>query len=703
MKLTTLWKEWSTPKRVLLSAATVVAVLLLTGAVWTTLFITGVAGPGCPSVADLRTYRPPQATRLFAADGSVIADLSPQRRVVLGLEDVPPVLREGMIAVEDRRFWEHSGIDFRSVARAMWRNVISFEIREGFSTIPMQLARSVFPERLPMGDKLGRKACEVVLAKRIEGEFQKREILELYLNQIYLGSGHYGVEAAAQGYFGRSAHQLAPEEAALLIALVKSPEGYNPRKHPTRAVQRRNIALEVMARAGVLERSAADAAKRRPLGLAPPPEAAGAAPYFVAAVRAELRDRFGADADVRGLRVFTALDPRLQKLSAEALVAQIGRIEGGSYGQYSHPKGGATADPEAPVLQGMVISLDPATGAVRALVGGRDFAQSQFDRALQAKRQPGSAFKPLVYAAALESGLPATARLETTPIEVDDAGSPRWSPGDHVSDTVETLSVRNALAVSSNNAAVRVGRWVGEDRVAAMGRRLGLSTPIPPYPSIHLGSAEVIPAELVAAFATFGNGGYLVKPTLFLRVEDGDGRVLWEARPSRRQVLDGGVAFLTLTLLEEVVSSGTASVIRTRGFWLPAAGKTGTTNDNKDVWFVGMTPDLVTGVWLGFDRPRPILPGAGGGRLAAPVWADIMKGAYETRPSPAPWAPPANIISAQVDERTGYLATGNCPPEDVRIEYFLIGTEPEMYCPLHPEAGVDGLLDNLWRRIRKVF
>lgn len=702
-KLRTRWRKWSTRKQVLVSAVAFGLAAGLVGTLWTGLFIAGVAGPGCPSVADLRDYRPPEATRVFAMDGSVVADLSPQRRIVLGLEDMPPMLREGMIAVEDRRFWEHSGVDVRSVGRAVVRNVAALGIREGFSTISMQLGRTVFPDRLPMSAKLGRKACEVYLAKRIEGELDKREILALYMNQIYLGAGLYGVEAAAEGYFGKSADQLAPEEAALLIALVKSPEGYNPRKHPERAVERRNIALEVMADAGVLDRRTADGAMRRPLRLAPPPDAAGAAPYFVAAVRSELRSIFGSDADVRGLQVHTGLDPELQKLAAEALTGQIRRIEGGSYGQYSHPQPGASDDPDAPVLQGMVVSLDPTTGAVRALVGGRDFARSQFDRALLARRQPGSAFKPLVYAAALESGLPATARLETTPVEVDAAGSAVWRPDDHVADSVETLSVRSALAESSNNAAVRVGRWVGEERVAAMGRRLGLSTPIPPYPSIHLGSAEVIPAELVAAFAAFGNGGYQIEPTLFLRVEDGDGRVLWEAKPSRRQVLDSGVAFLTLTLLEEVVNSGTASVIRSRGFWLPAAGKTGTTNDNKDVWFIGLTPDVVTGVWLGFDKPRQIMAGAGGGRLAAPVWSEIMEGAYATAPAPAPWAPPSNVVSAQVDERTGYLATGACPAEDVRIEYFLIGTEPQMYCPLHPESGAERFFDNLWRRVRKVF
>ena len=700
-KLVGRWKRWSIRKRVLVSSGTVAGVFAAGLVTWSMLVVTGGLGPGCPSVADLRAYRPPEATRVFAMDGSLVADLSPQRREVLEIGEIPPLLREGVIAVEDRRFWSHGGVDFRGVGRAVWRNLTSLSIREGFSTITMQLARTVFPEQLPMADKINRKVCEVHLAHRIEAELDKREILERYLNQIYLGAGLYGVEAAAQGYFGKSVDRLEPGEVAMLIALVRSPEGYNPRRNPERALERRNVVLGVMAARGVIDGGEADAARRRTLDLAPPLEAAGSAPYFVAAVRRELKDRFGEDAHVRGLRVYTGLDPVLQRAAHDALVAQVERVESGEYGQYSHARG-ASSEPEAPVLQGMVVALDPRTGEVRALVGGRDFATSQFDRAFQARRQPGSAFKPIVYAAALESGLPATARLETSPVEVEAAGSPTWRPGDHVADSVETLSVRNALALSSNNAAVRVGRWVGERRVAAVGERLGLTTPIPQYPSIHLGSAEVIPVELVAAFAAFGNGGYRIQPHLIQRVEDADGRVLWRARPATHQALDSGVAFLTLTLLEEVVNNGTGSAVRRSGFWLPAAGKTGTTNEGKDVWFVGLTPDVVAGVWLGFDRPRPIMPGASGGRLAAPVWGEMMEQLYRSRPAPAPWTPPGNIVSAQVDEHTGYLATAGCPAEHVRIEYFLIGTEPTAYCPLHPDGG-DGFMDNLWRRIRRIF
>jgi penicillin-binding protein 1A len=695
-------RRWSALKRVLIATLVAAGVALGVGVAWAASIVVGRGDERCPTVADLRSYRPPEASRVLAVDGSLVADLSPQRRVVLDLRDIPPIVREGAVAVEDRRFWEHNGIDFRGIARSIWRNVTARSIREGFSTITMQLARTVFPERLPMSAKVERKICEVYLAHQVEREFGKREILALYLNQIYLGAGLYGVEAAAQGYFGVPAAQLDAAQAALLIGLAKSPEGYNPRRHPERALRRRNVVLGVMADAGVIEHATAAEARARPLGLAPPMEASGPAPYYVAAVRRELQARFGPDADIMGYRIHTGLDPDLQRHARQALVGQIERIEGGTYGRYSHAAGPGSAT-DSPVLQGMIIVLDPHTGAVRALVGGRDFATSQFDRAFQARRQPGSAFKPLVFAAALEAGLPMTARLETSPVAIETAGSPVWRPGDHVADTIQSMSLRSALAVSSNNAAVRLGQWVGEQRVAALGHRLGLTTPIPPYPSIHLGSAEVIPAELVAAFATFGNGGYRVEPTLIQRVEDPRGNVVWKAPTSRHQVLDAGVAFLTVSLMEDVVNGGTGASVRANGFMHAAAGKTGTTNEGKDVWFVGLTADLVAGVWLGFDRPRRIMPGGSGGRLAAPVWAEVMTQAYRTRPAPRAWAPPANVVSAQIDMTTGYLATSQCPHDDVRVEHFLVGTEPRSYCPIHSERGGERMFDNLWQRIRRIF
>ena len=663
------------------------------------------AGDECPTVEALRDYRPPEATRIYAANGALLADLSQQRRIIVDLEQMPAVLRDGMVAVEDRRFWEHGGVDFRGVARAVVRNVFSLSFREGFSTITMQLARNVFPSALPRAKQLRRKYWEVVLARQIEDEFTKEEILGLYLNQIYLGDGLYGVEAAARGYFGKASGELTPPEAAMLIALAKNPTGYNPRQHPLVAVERRNLVLAVMAREGVIDPESLDRFQAAPIRLAPPAEASGDAPYFVAAVRRELRERFGPTADVMGLRVHTGLDPDIQSAARTALLAQIGRIESGAYGRYRHPVpvDGELAAPTgqgSQYLQGMVVVMDPATGVVRGLVGGRDFGHSQYDRALQARRQPGSAFKAIVYAAALEAGLTLTTRVDVTPVELSGA-SGTWRPSDHV-DTSEAMPVRRAVALSSNNAAVRVGRWVGEDHVIRTARSLGISTAMQPYPSLHLGAAEVVPAELVSAFAAFANGGRQVQPRLITRIESAQGSVLWTAPLAAVPAMDPRVAYLTLSLLEGVIDEGTGRVIRDSGFWLPAAGKTGTTNDNKDAWFVGMTPDLVAGVWIGFDRPRTIAGNAGGGTLAAPVWAGLMNEIYATRPAPPGWMPPDGLVAVPVDRESGMLATDDCPLEQVRLEYFLPGTEPAQYCPLHG-GSVERFFERLWRGVKSAI
>jgi penicillin-binding protein 1A len=655
----------------------------------------------CPSVDALRTYRMPEATRLYASDGSLLADLSPERRVVVDLDEVPPTIANGFVAVEDRRFWTHDGIDERGAVRAVWRNIRTRSLREGFSTLTMQLPRNIFPDELPRSDRFRRKACELRLAGEIERAIGKREILKLYINQVYLGDGKYGVEEAARAYFGKPAARLTSAEAALLVGLVKNPEGYNPRRHPNRAIQRRNVVLDVLAREGVL--SAADAAKARaePLKLAPPLEASGPAPYYVAAVRRELRERFGDDADVRGMRVHTGLDPAIQRAARDALVEQIRHIENGGFGRWRHAKPDGNRIPPAegsgsPYLQGLVVVLDSRTGEIRALVGGRDFTHSSYDRALVARRQPGSTFKAIVYAAALQHGLAATSRIETTPVSVDVSGT-AWRPDDLVHDTVTVLSARDAMALSSNNAAVRVGEWVGVNRVIEMARTLGISTPVPPYPSVFLGSAEVVPVEFAAAYAALGNGGYRVQPTLITRVEDARGNVLWRAPQTAQHVLDSGVAYLTTSLLEDVIDRGTGTAVRREGFWLPAAGKTGTTNDARDVWFVGMTPDLTAAVWLGFDQPKQILPNAYGGNMAAPIWARTMKAAYATRGAPAGWNAPASLISMPIDMRSGQAAAPDCPAEDIRIEHFVPGTEPEDYCPLHysPPGVVDRLLRGL--------
>lgn len=666
-----------------------------------------LAGPlttSCPPISALRDYQPPEASHVYARDGSLIADLSPQRRTVVPLERIPARVRDGFIAVEDRRFWSHPGVDLRGVARAVWRDLTSLSFKEGFSTIQMQLARNVFPEQLPRAKKLDRKACEVKLALRMNRELAREEILGLYLNQIYLGDGRYGVEEAARAYFDKSISEVTTAEAALLIGLVQGPVRLNPRKYPDRAIARRDVVLDVMAREGVITAEEAARAKAAPLSLAPPDEASTSAPYVIAAVRQELRQRFGPDADIRGLRVYTGIDPELQRSAGEALARGIARVEEGAYGRYRHPRPRpGERDGAAEYLQGMIVALDPETGAIRALVGGRDFALSQFDRALQARRQPGSAFKPIVYAAALADRVPVTTRIATTPVAVEGNGNGDWLPGDHLPDSVEALPLREALARSSNFAAVRLGQRIGTARVAALGKELGLTTPIPDYPSIFLGAAEIVPAELVAAYAAFGNGGYRVTPHLITRIEDDNGTVLWRAPRERERVLDDGVAYLTLSMLQDVVDHGTGTAARRAGYHGPAAGKTGTTNDAKDAWFIGLTPDLVAGVWLGFDRPKPILPNASGGTLAAPIWGEFIASAYRDQGPTGHWSPPPSLDEIPIDAATGFRATANCPIDEVRTEFFLPGTEPEEYCPLHPENRVIRFLDGIWNRVKRIF
>ncbi|HSJ09347.1 MAG TPA: PBP1A family penicillin-binding protein [Longimicrobiales bacterium] len=658
----------------------------------------GALAQECPTIEALRSYRPPQATRVFAMDGSLLADLSPERRVVVALSEIPPTVSNGFVAVEDRRFWQHDGVDVRGAGRAVWRNITSLSLAEGFSTITMQLARNVFPDELPRSDRMRRKVCEVRLAGDIEDAFTKRDILAMYINQIYYGDGKYGIEEASRGYFGKPAKQLTTGEAALLVGLVKNPEGYNPRKSPERAIERRNVVLSVMVREKVITAQQAAQARAEPLRIAPPLEAAGAAPYYVAAIRRELRERYGDDADVKGLRVHTGLDPVVQKAARDALVAQIRRIESGEFGRWRHAVadgGRLNAAPRngSQYLQGLVIVLDAGTGAVRGLVSGRDFTHSSFDRAFHARRQPGSTFKPIAYAAAIQNGLSPAALVETTPLQATAAGT-AYRPDDLVPDSVTSLTVRDALVQSSNTAAVRVGEWAGIDNVVQMARTLGLTTSLPAVPSIMLGSAEVIPAELAAAYATLGNGGRRVTPTLITKVEDARGNVLWRAPSESRQVLDPGVAYITTSLLEDAVDRGTGTAVRRAGFWIPAAGKTGTTNDAKDVWFVGMTTELVAAVWLGFDQPKQIMPNAFGGSLAAPIWAETMKAAYARRPAPPAWTAPESLVGVPIDAATGGLATPNCLPAQVRIEYFVPGTEPAEYCPTHPQ----GLIQRLFRR-----
>src|SRR6267142_1142135 len=638
---------------------------------------------GCPPVEGLKDRRPPQASLVFDKDGKLLARLAPEERIVVPLSAMSPKLVGAFLAVEDQRFYEHQGIDWRRVAGAIWRDVRSLSLREGSSTITMQLARNVFPDSLTRARTLRRKLAEMIVARRIGRTFSKQQILEMYLNQIYLANGYYGVEAAARGYFGRSAMDLSLPQAAVLAALPKAPSNYDPRRFPDAALKRRNLVLDLMAKHKVITAKEEAGARKTKLRLTPGEEEGGA-PWFVASIRRELHDRFGPDAETQGLRVRTTLDRGLQRIAEKELLRQIEAVEAGKLGPFSGEKCNGAPDD---CLEGMFVALDTHTGDVRALVGGRDYALSEFDRVTQARRQPGSTFKAFVWAAAIQSGIPVSTLLDPAQLPAD------YAPADGQLSSDRPLNLREALRISSNRASVALGQRVGLSSVAEMAHACGIGDAlIPPYPSSFLGAADVIPLELVAAFAPFANGGDRVLPRFIDEVRSATGEVLLKNTVVTSQALQPGPAFIMASLLSDVVEKGTGAGARV-GLPpdLPVLGKTGTTNGAQDVWFVGATPELVAGVWLGFDHPRPLGPAAAGGKLAAPVWARVMAAWHRGKPSPPPWQRPDGVEQHDVDTLTGGLATGGCPSEQVSREWFLSGAVPQD-CPIHA-GGLAGFLE----------
>ena len=649
-------------------------------------------GSACPDPRQLDAFQPHQTSKLFADDGRFVAELGLERRTLVPLTEIPKTVQEAFVITEDKRFYQHHGIDWIRVFGAAVHNVGAGAYAQGFSTLTMQLARNIFTEKISREKTLTRKIKEAKVAREIERLYPKSKILELYLNHIYLGNGAYGVETAAQRYFGKSVRELNLAEAATLAGLPKAPERYNPRRFPERAIQRRNTVIELMRRAGVVSAEDAQLARAYPLRMARKEESGELAPYFVEWVRRQLEDQFGEKLYTDGLKVYTTLDVDLQSAAERNLEKQLRAIEGGKYGAFKHTTfeqytaraaSGQSDAANSPYLQGAFVAVDPRTGAVRALVGGRDFDDSKFDRATQALRQPGSTFKPVVYATAIHNGLPPSYLLDDSPLIVPQPNGTEWTPQNYDLKFEGIMPMRRALYRSRNLATIRLGMQLGEQNVIAMARQLGLTTPIPPYPSIHIGSADVYPLEMISAYTTFATLGVRATPFGITRVEDAAGHVIFQANPQRYVVLSPEEAWIMVDMMKDVVRRGTAASVWASGFHIPAGGKTGTTNDYSDVWFIGFTPDLVAGVWMGFDRPQKIMSDAQGGRLAAPAWLGFMNEVYSRRPEPADWPRPEDIISRDIDWTTGLLRNPFCPDSDVTTEFFIPGTEPTRECDVH--------------------
>jgi penicillin-binding protein 1A len=632
-------------------------VVLLSAVAWTGALRAAVALDSVVEELDragaLAAFEPrAQATIVFDRHGRPAFSFFVEQRIDVPLDAVSPHMLDALLAVEDKRFFSHHGIDPIRIVAAAWRNVKAGRIVEGASTITQQLARAsqLTPERT-----YTRKIREVMIAARLEERYSKREILEQYLNTVYFGEGLYGIEAASRGYFGTHASDLRPHEAALLAALVRSPSADAPSYAPQRALARRNLVLRLMhdqERIGGAQLARAiaeplpDRATRAEGSRILLASARGSGLYFQEELRRQLVAQFGDERVLRGgLRVYSSFDPAMQSAAEAAIARRIERI--------TRTRRGARD------LQGSLVAMDPATGDVLALVGGRDFAASSFNRATQARRQPGSAFKPIFFAAALERGYAPGSLLRDLDAPIAAADGPWLPSGEHEG---EEYTLRRALRVSSNRAAAQLLQQIGIGTAIHYASRLGIASQLPVVPSLALGTGEVTLLELTTAYTAFANRGTVSAPRLFTRVTDAEGNLLWDSPTRQTQALRPTTAFLMSNMLAEVVSRGTGSAARAAGFRLPAAGKTGTTDDYMDAWFVGYTPHLVAGVWFGFDRPASIMRRGFAGTVAVPAWGEFMRAATDGA-KPDWYEMPPDVERVAICRLSGARATDACRHE----------------------------------------
>jgi len=633
---------------------------------------------GCPTPRDIQTFQPDQGGRILDRYNRVMGRLETVRRLNVPLSAVPEFVQQAFIATEDRRFYQHGGLDWRGFFRAALTNLKAGRTREGFSTISMQVARNTFAVRRYPARSLRQKLTELRMSRLIEHSLTKQQILELYFNVIYMGNGVYGVEAASKDLFGRSVNQLNLPQAAMLAALPKAPSAYTPRRHPDRALARRNLVLGQMVKEGYVSANRLKGLQAQPLRIARdeyrPKDPNDS--FALDAVR-EFVDSVirGGTSDIVDLTVRTTLDRNAQIAADRAIRRQASAIQS---------EAGRRA-----LVQGAMVAIDPRNGDIRALSGGRQYERGTFNRALLAHRQPGSAFKPFVYAAAMAAGYTPSSEVDDDPIDVIQ-GRNVWSPANYNDDYSGRITFRRALIKSANAATVRVSQAVGIPRIIETAKRNGIVSQLPNVPSMALGSLEVTPIELVTAYAPFANGGFRVRPRLVKSISTADETPIWQEEDIREgnhiAVMTPQDAYQVTSMLQSVVDYGTGKVVRDYGAKGLIAGKTGTTNSGTDVWFVGYTPTVVAGFWFGFDNPAPISSDASGGRLAAPAWAEFYINGWREYAPPTAWNPPPGMSMRIIDPTTGYLATEWCPA--TRNEYYKPGTEPTIQCPVHgPDMG----------------
>ncbi|VAX18539.1 Multimodular transpeptidase-transglycosylase [hydrothermal vent metagenome] len=628
-----------------------------------------------PAINDLEEYRPNVVTRILDRNGELISELFLEKRIWIAYNDIPETFINAITATEDARFFEHKGIRLLSILRAMIVDIRSGRMAQGGSTITQQLAKQLFltPEKSVI-----RKIKEALLAIQIEKQYTKREILELYCNQIYLGSGAYGIQAASNIYFGKSVSDLSLAESALLAGLPKAPSRYSPFKSVERAKQRRAAVLARMLTEGRITDSQEAEAKKEPVTLAIKEEDESLASHFVETVRIYLEKTYGSDRLYReGLTVTTTLDMEMQAMAEKAALEGIKKVN-------TRIKRARLYTDDANVEVALV-ALRPDDGAILAMVGGADFTRSQFNRATSAHRQPGSAFKPFIYLTALDTGFSPGDIIIDSPVAYRSPdGKGEWKPANFSHRFYGPVTLRRALESSINVTSVKLLNKIGIGPVIATARKAGIHSPLTATLSLALGASEVTPLELTSAYTVFANKGLYAAPYYIISVKNSEGEILEEASPVVSDAVRPEVAYVLTNMLKGVIQNGTGRSVRSLN--RPSAGKTGTTNDYRDAWFVGYTPDLATGVWVGFDDNRSMGRGETGGRAAAPIWLKFMEEALKNKPS-LDFTPPSHIVVRTIDRESGKLATDRC--RDTFEEVFVEGTEPSEYCRLEIDQNVN--------------
>jgi len=634
-----------------------------------------------PPAESISFYAPPVSTKVYDDQDSLFTEFFIERRELANLSDVPDYLKKGFICIEDKTFYKHWGVDVKAIFRAAIQNILHLRAAQGFSTITMQLARNMF---LTQEKTILRKLKEIALALRIERAYTKDEILERYLNQVNFGQGRYGVATAARYYFNKNVSALTLSESALLVALPKSPEYLSPYRYPEKAKARRNLVLKQMLNDHIITEEEYNTAVNEPLNVVEHKKGHSIGEYFIEELRRYLELKYGTEFLYRsGASIYTTINRNIQAVAEEVLEKHLKTIEKDYKFKITKSKIDSTGIPDTlnttPYLQGALIITDHRKGEIKAMIGGRDFSQSKFNRATQAKRQTGSSFKVFVFLAALDNGFTPADLVLDLPIVLEIPGPDSiYRPANYDHKFLGPITMRRALALSRNLVAVRLIRIVGPDLVVKYAYDLGIKSKLLPVVSLALGSCEVSLAELTQAFSTIANLGEEKSLIMIRKIVNKDGTIIELNNPATEKKLPEQTCYLMVNLMRSVVDGGTGYEIR-KFYKGPAAGKTGTTDNYSDAWFIGFTPHYTAGVWVGFDDNKTIFKGATGGVVSAPIWGEIMSRIDSLITDDFPV--PEGIIWCKICPKSGLLANEYCP--EPREEPFIKGTEPKEFCDVH--------------------